>query len=371
MRQTLILLIAAVALAACLPEAQDKVATEPPVRGLITTVVGTEQASTTRRYPGVLEPGEVNVLAFEVGGKLGRVDLSVGERVDEGIILARLDSAQFESAIEQQRAALEAVGVRLNQAEEDLERSETLLARGAGTRVTRDEDRTEVRELNAELAQAEQSLVQAEEDLRDTVLTSPFDGIVSAIEVDSFATVAAGETILTVYEATDFEVSFFVSFDVASQLVVGTPARVRLADDPTIVLDGVVSELGERADTVSSFPVVVKLTETVPIIKAGMAVEVAFDFAVPGARGYLIPISAAITDGEIPQNAGPTDVHPIPIYVFDAATSTVQRRMVTFAGLRDNNLVIVDGLEEGERVASKGVSFLRDGMKVKLIERED
>ncbi|MEM8878119.1 MAG: efflux RND transporter periplasmic adaptor subunit [Pseudomonadota bacterium] len=329
------------------------------------------QESTVRRYPGVLEPGEVNVLSFEVGGKLGRLDLSVGERVDNGAVLAQLDSAQFQSAVQQRSAAAEAVRVRLVQAEEDLTRSETLLERGAVTRVRRDEDRTRVQELQAELTQAEQSRVQAEEDLSDTVLTAPFDGIVSALEVDSFATVSAGQTVLSVYEATDFEVSFFVSFDVASRLVVGTPAKVRLADDPSIVLDAVVSELGERADTVSSFPVVVKLSETVALMKAGMAVEVAFEFEVPGASGFLIPISAAISEGEIPEDAGPNSVIPVPVFVFDPETSTVERRMVTFAGLRENNLVVIEGLEEGERVASKGVSFLREGMKVKLLEPED
>jgi hypothetical protein len=41
--------------------------------------------------------------------------------------------------------------------------------------------------------------------------------------------------------------------------------------------------------------------------------------------------------------------------------------MVMVAGVRENSLLIVDGLNAGERVASAGVSFLRDGQKVKLL----
>ncbi|MEL6980154.1 MAG: efflux RND transporter periplasmic adaptor subunit [Pseudomonadota bacterium] len=350
-------------------------AAPPPIRGLITTEVSATEDATRRRFPGVLEPGELNVLAFEVGGKLGRIGLSVGERVESGQVLAQLDDAQFRSTVENRRAAVEAVAVRLAQAEEDLERSEDLLQRGAGTRVRRDQDRTTVRELRAELTQAEQSFAEAQEDLSDTVMTAPFDGIVSALEVDSFATVASGRTILSLYEASAFEVSFFVSFEVASRLVVGTPTTVRLADDPDVALDAVVSELGERADTVSSFPVVVRLTETAPIIKAGMAVEVSFELAVPRAGdragGFLIPISAVVAEGEIDERAGPDSVQNAPVFVYDPETSTVTRREITFAGLRGNNVVVIDGLTEGERVASKGVAFLREGMPVKLLERED
>ncbi|MEM6487454.1 MAG: efflux RND transporter periplasmic adaptor subunit [Pseudomonadota bacterium] len=352
----------------CVPEEEDETLLQPPVRGLITVVVEDAVETTVRRYPSVLEPGEVNVLSFEVGGRLGRLDLSVGQRIDAGSVLAELDGAQFVTTIENRRARIEELTATLEQAEDDLARSETLLARGVATRVQRDEDATEVREIRAQLLQAEKDLAEAVEDLQDTELIAPFDGIISAVEVDSFATVSAGEAVVSVYEASDYEVSFSVSFDVVSRLVVGTPATVRLADDPSVALDAVVSELGERADTVSSFPVVVSLTETVPVIKAGMSVEVAFEFALPEAQGFRLPTSAAIPEGQIPESPSPDRPQPVPVFVYDPETSTVTRRMATFAGLRGNDLLIIDGLEPGERVAVKGVSFLREGMPVKLIE---
>ncbi|MEM9725412.1 MAG: efflux RND transporter periplasmic adaptor subunit [Pseudomonadota bacterium] len=367
--------LAAILLAALLKgcgQAPAPEPTDPPVRGLVTTLISATEETVRRRYPGVLEPGELNVLAFEVGGKMGRLDLSVGERVDEGQVLAKLDVEQYVASVERSRAALEGVEVRLKQAEEDLQRSEALLARGAVTRVRRDQDRTTAQQTRTERDQAQQTLNEAEENLRDTALVSPFDGIVSAIEVDSFATVSAGRTILSLYEADAFEVSFFVSFEVSSQLVVGTPATVRLADDPSVQLPAAVSELGERADTVSSFPVVVRLTETVPQMKAGMAVEVSFEFAVPGTQGFLVPLTAIINEGRIV--AQPVDARTVqraPVYVYDPATSTVKRRMIAFTGLRGNSAVAIEGLAEGERVASKGVSFLRDGMAVKLLDGED
>ena len=82
-------------------------------------------------------------------------------------------------------------------------------------------------------------------------------------------------------------------------------------------------------------------------------------------------MSAAITDGTIEEASGPNEPQTVPMFVFDPATSTVQRRETTMVGLRENQLLIVGGLSEGEHVAVAGVSFLREGMQVKLLETED
>lgn len=355
--------------AGCLPE-QDAVEAPAPVRGLVTVTVGASDDSITRRYPGVLEPGQLNTLSFEVGGKLGRVDLAVGQRVAAGDLLAELDSAQYRVAVENRQASIEEIKPRLAQLRDDLERSEQLLERGVATRVQRDEDATEVRETEAQLLQAQKDLASAEEDLADTRLFAPLDGIINSVEVDSFETVSSGTTVATLYEQDAYEVSFSVNFDTVAQLVVGTPAKIRLADDPSVALEAVVSELGERADTVSSFPVIVQLVEDNPLIRAGMAVEVSFEFNIRADEGFLIPISAAIPDGEIPEVANVASVIPFDVYVYDPDSGTVQRREVKMGGIRENGFLIIDGLQEGERVASAGVSFLRNGMEVNLVEEE-
>ncbi|MGB0694327.1 MAG: efflux RND transporter periplasmic adaptor subunit [Rhodospirillaceae bacterium] len=366
-----VVVLSSIALTGCLEE--DTVAEPPPIRGLVTTLVSDTKETTVRRYPGVIEPGEVNLLSFEVGGRLGRIDLSVGQTVQQGQVLAEVDDEQYQSLIENRQAAVEEMRATLAQAEADLERSETLLAQGAGTVVRRDEDRTAVMQNRARLTQAEKDLASAQQDLADTKLYAPFDGLIDSIEVESFATVGAGQTVLTVYERADYEVSFSVSFEVIGQLVVGTPAVIRLADDPSVTLAAVVTELGERAGQVSSFPVVVTLEEVTPVIKAGMAVEVSFEFGLPTAQGHLIPISASLPDTEIPEgHRSPTDPIDLEVFVYDPETSTVKRRIVTMAGIRENQFVIISGLETGERVASKGVTYLREGMEVRLLpDREE
>lgn len=356
------------ALAACGESAPQ--ASDPPVRGLLTTTVAATQESVLRRYPGVLEPTEITALSFEVAGRLGQLDLSVGQRVRAGDVLAALNAEQFEIEIDRAAASVSEAEATAAQADADLARAEELLRRGSGTRVARDTARTNAATAKARLRQAQEALSSAEENLADAVLTAPFDGIVNSVDADSFATVGAGAAILSLYATASYEVSFSVNFDTVSDLVVGTPALVRLADDPSVALRAVVSELGERADTVSSFPVAVELLEQSPILKAGMAVEVSFEFQLPTPEGFQLPITAAVTDGQVEDGAGPRSVTRLPVFVFDPDTSTVKRRIVTMAGIRENKLLIIDGLEIGEKVAVAGVSFLRDGMTVRPIERQ-
>ncbi|SMP37237.1 RND family efflux transporter, MFP subunit [Roseibium denhamense] len=360
-----------IAVTACNPQ-QDTTNTEPPpIRGLLTQEIRESTGTTERKFPGVLEPSSITSLSFKVGGKLGPVDLAVGQRVAEGQLLAALDDTQFITAIDNAKAAVDEARALLQQDENDLGRQETLFERGVVSKVTVDNARTDVQTRQAQLTQAQKTLISAEEDLEDTKLFAPFDGIINAVDVDSFATVASGTVITSLYEASAYEVSFSVNFDTVAQLVVGSTATVRLADDPSIALKATVSELGERADTVSSFPVIVRLDETHPIIRAGMAVEVSFEFALPAEQGFFIPMTAAVKEGQIPEDAGPGNVVPVPVYVFDPQTNTVKKREVMMAGIRENKLVIIDGLEPGERIAIAGVSFLRDGMQVKLLETDE
>lgn len=357
-------------IAACTPEAGRDTPSEPPVRGLVTQVVSVSDDQMVRRYPGVLEPAEITALSFKVAGKLTGMSLQVGQTVEQGEVLAAIDDTTFVNTIEERKATIAQAEARLQQAEDALERQSTLFERNVVSRVAVSDAQTEVRAREAELTRARTALANAEEDLADTKLVAPFTGLINAVEADSFQTVSAGTPVLSIYSAGAFEVSFSVNYRVAARLVVGTPAKVRLADDPNTVLPAVVSELGERADTVSSFPVVVRLTDTAPFIKAGMAVEVSLEFPLPANRGYEIPLSAALKDGTIPADHRAGQPVDVAVFVYDPDTSTVKRRTVTMAGIRGNRLLVIDGLGEGERIAVAGVSYLRDGMRVKLVDRK-
>jgi multidrug efflux pump subunit AcrA (membrane-fusion protein) len=75
---------------------------------------------------------------------------------------------------------------------------------------------------------------------------------------------------------------------------------------------------------------------------------------------YLVPVSA-LAGGDEPGSGF--------IFVFDPATSTVVKTTIRGGGVRDNRVVINEGIEAGDVIAVAGVSFLRDGQKVKLMSK--
>ncbi len=221
----------------------------------------------------------------------------------------------------------------------------------------------------ARLEQAIKLRDAARETLAKTTIASPIDGVINSVDAVSFSTVSPGAPMLSLYSPDQFEVSFSVNFDTVSQLVVGTPAQIRQADLPSMSLEAVVSELGSRADTVSSFPVVLRLLETDPILKAGMAVEASIELPLPADRGFTVPLSAILKKGQIgvPSDhvGGPGRAR---VYVYDRDSQAVKEREIAIGGVRENAVIVVEGLSIGDRVASAGVSFLRDGMTVKLLD---
>lgn len=338
------------------------------VRGLKTFLVEEPESNEIRRFPSVLEPSELNTLSFELGGRLGEMNISVGQIVSQGEVIASIDPESLETRVANANAGVDQAQAAAENAANTLRRQEQLFERGTTTQAALDNARTEARTRDASLAQARRALEIAQQDLTRATLRAPFEGIINSVEVDSFATVNSGQAIATLYRPDQFEVSFTAGFDVIDRIVVGQPAKLRLAVRPEIELDAVVSELGSRAGSVSSFPVVLKVTSHDPVMKAGLAVEASIDLPIQADEGYVLPLSAVIMEDQFETDNGTAARWPIEVYVYDADSSTVSRRTVSAGGIRDNDIVVVDGLSPGDRVASAGVAFLRDGQTVKLLD---
>ena len=362
-----LLLVMAFSVIGCREETTE---TDPPVRSLKVHEVAAVERASQRKFPAVLEASRITTLSFEVAGKLQEVALDVGQRVQSGETLASLDPASLQLEVDNATAALTEARASARYAQENADRQQELFQRGSVTKVVADDARTQQEIAQATVVQAQTALDSALENLNKASIKAPFDGIINSVEVQSFGTVAAGTPVAQLYPSDSFEVAFSVNFDTVSRLVVGKPAPVRLADKPDIVIDAFVSEIGSRADAVSSFPIVLKLRETYPLLKAGMAVEVAMEFELPAEEGFTIPLSTLVNDGKSHGNTKPGDSAIVGIYVFDPQTSTVRRRDITVSGIRGNQLIVTDGLQVGEKVASAGVSFLREGQQVKLLDGE-
>jgi RND family efflux transporter MFP subunit len=340
---------------------------EQPVRGLRAFKVSTAAESRVRRFPSVLQPADVSLLSFEISGQLKAISLEAGRKVQLGDLLAEIDPRSLQAQVEQANASVQQAEAQFNNAEADFQRKEELLKRGVTTQALYDQSKATLLTTRAQLDTARHQVDLANHNLDRSKLLAPFKGTIAGVEVKSFAQVATGQPIVTVYSDDRFEVSFLAPPGTFQSLKVGQPVDVKVADLPNLTLKGEIKELGSKADQVSAFPVVVRLENDVPGLNAGMAVEVAVEEPLigGGGSGFLVPLGVVVPQGGKDLQGAAT------VFLFDTATSTVKKHAITVGGIRDNNLIVTSGLKAGDTVAAAGVSYLVDEQKVKLLPLQE
>jgi RND family efflux transporter MFP subunit len=341
-------------------------ATEQPVRGLRAYKVAAKAESRVRRFPSVLQPADVSSLSFEIGGQLKAVTLTVGQKVRLGDVLAEIDPRSLQTQVDQASAGVQQAQAQLDNAEADFQRKEELLKRGVATQAVFDQSRATLLSARAQRDQARRQLDLANHNLDRSKLLAPFAGTIARVEVKSFAQIAGGQPIATLYSDDRFEMSFLAPSPTFQSLKVGQLVDVKIADKPDLSLKGEIKELGSKAEQVSAFPVVVRLDNSAPGLNAGMSVEVTIEEPlIGGGSGFLVPLSVLVPEGgKVLQATGI-------VFRYDEGSSTVKKRTITVGGIRDNRLVVTEGVAAGDILASAGVSYLSDGQKVKLLPFEE
>jgi RND family efflux transporter MFP subunit len=347
-----------------LPSCSDKRddAKEPLLRGLRVYKVSARAESRVRRFPSILQPADVSVLSFEIAGQLKAVGLQAGQKVQLGDLLAEIDPRSLQTQVEQASAGVQQAQAQVDNAEADFQRRQELLKRGVTTQAAYDQSKANLLTTQAQLDQARRQLELANHNLDRSKLLAPFTGTLARVDVKSFAQVAAGQAILTLYSDDRFEMSFLAPAATFQSLKLGQEVEVKVADLPNLSLKGDITELGAKAEQVSAFPVVVRLNNSVPGLNAGMSVEVAVEEPlIGGGNGFLLPLSVLSPEGG-------KDVQGVAtVFLYDKASSTVKKHQIIVGGIRDNYLVVTSGVGADDLLASAGVSYLTDGQKVRLL----
>lgn len=351
-------------LAAC---ADNTTELTEPTRGLRAFKVESSTQFVERRFPSVVRPHDETLLAFEVGGQLLEVKLNQGRTVRTGEVLFNLAPSTFQLHVQEAEAGLAQATATHRNASSNFGRQSELWDKRVIPRSGFDNAEAAVDTARAQLDQASKRLEIAQDNLAKTKLTAPFDGTVASVKVSSYETISAGQPMLTLYADNAFETAFTVPSSVVNAIVVGQSVRVLISDIPSVEYSGHIAELGTRAKEVSAFPVVVVLDNPPPSLKSGMSAEVIIDIALAeGGKGFLIPITcfAFNTVKQLsPDRTG------VPVFVYDPHTGTVRQRKIDVLGVRENMVIVRSGLEVGDLVASAGVSYLRDGQPVQLLEK--
>ena len=174
-------------------------------------------------------------LAFEISGTVEEVMVEEGESVEEGQVLAKLDTSEWDKeVITLERDQLQAE-INLENAELPLDKAEeettTTVTGDIRVTTTTDPKEIKIKELQVELAEAR--LEDTQEALEEALnaspeVTAPFDGFITKVNVDGGDEVKKGTVAVTIADPNKFEASILVSEMDILQVKLGGEASVQV-----------------------------------------------------------------------------------------------------------------------------------------------
>jgi membrane fusion protein, multidrug efflux system len=346
----------AAAMAASLAACQQKADTSAPeVRPVRTVTVASSEVGVPVTLTGRIEARDEAALAFRISGRITENDLKLGDRVEPGQVLARLESQNELNALRTAQASVAAAEGQLTNARNNFERQQTLLADGWTTRARFDEAKQALQSAQSQVDDTEAQLKAAHDLVSFTELRADAPGVLTAIGPRAGEVVQSGEMIATIARRDGRD----AVFDVPAQLIRSAPAdpeiTVSLTDDPAVTAMGRVRQVSPQADPVTrTFEAKVGLTDPPQAMLLGATVT-----------GHMKMDAAAVV--EVPASALTRINRQPAVWIVDPSSRTVSMQNVEVLRFDQETIAISQGLDTGEIVVTGGVQALHPGQKVRLL----
>ncbi len=320
---------------------------------------------------GTVQPRNQSELIPEVTGRVTYMSAAMvnGGAFEENEILVRIDEADYLTLLRRSEAAVMRSEAEYELSKNELKRVLSLHKRQLASQQQLDDARRAQQVDEALLIEARASLEQADRDLSRTKLRAPFDGLVRNERVNVGQFITRGESIGTIY-ATDYvEVRLPISVDQLGFLGLPVSTRGQITPDqrPSVTLiadfgdtrtlwEGHLVRLEAEFDESSRMVYgVVRLQldddGDSPLLPVGLFVQA----EIRGRRVdqvIRLPRSAMRDNNQV-LVVGPDD--------------RIHFRQVSLVRQEHDDVLISDGLEDGELVSISAMQTAVDGMLVKPV----
>jgi multidrug efflux system membrane fusion protein len=289
------------------------------------------------------------------------VEVDIGDSVKKDQVLAVLDPEPYQLDVDAIQAELTMAKDNVSKTKAEYERQKRIFEEGAGAKKF-----VEVSEFNYKAARSEvkvqiAKLDQAKRNLRKTKLLSPYDGTIAWRAVEPNEEVEAGQKILEINATGKMQVELAIPETTVDRLNIDDSATITFPTLPDDATKGRITYIGSAAVKANAFPVKVELIDPNENVKPGMTAETSFSIKDENRKpGYLVPLQALLPATE--PNRGFA-------FVYDPGSSTVKKTPVHSSGMMKKQAIVDEGLADGDIIAVAGVSFLADGMEVKLMKQ--
>jgi membrane fusion protein (multidrug efflux system) len=335
----------------------------PPPPAVSVTPVVSRQVTETADYIGRITAIDKVDIVARVEGFLEERNFKEGQDVKKGELLFRIEQAIYKAAVEQARATLAKAQATEVNAKLQFDRGKELVRNQNIPQSTVDQREADERAAHAGVMEAQAALDQAEINLGYTEIRSPIDGRIGLAIVTQgnlvqpssgrLATIVSQDPIYVLFQVSQRNLlDYFRRRPDEADKNAPVTVRIKLPNGTAYPHPGVANFLDVQVDPTTD---TVALRATVPnpehLLIAGGVVGVSVERGAP---------KSALT---VPQSAVLLDQAGRYVLVVDAAKKVEQRRVTTGAE-QGRDIVVTDGLKEGEQVIVEGIQKVRPGQVV-------
>ena len=341
----------------------------PEIEAATVRILTPGEASQVLTATGYTYARERASVGAKIIGRVERLLVDEGDRVERGDTIAVLDSDDLAAEYQQRRAALLEARANLADAQRQEARFARLLAENAIAQAEYDAEATRLEVTEAQIAVAQANLANARARLQYAVITAPIPGVIieRRIEVGEmvapggFTTQQATGAIVRIANPESLEVEADINESYISRLSLGQPAVIRVDAVPDREYHGNLRQIVPTADRQRAVvEVKVTIDDRDDRILPDMSCNVTFleedageESAAAGQPMVVAPKASVLQDAD-------------GSHVFVVVDGRVRRTAVELGADVGDDVEIRSGLSGGERVAVTGVAGLEDGRRVRI-----
>ncbi|SNX46567.1 membrane fusion protein, multidrug efflux system [Acinetobacter puyangensis] len=315
------------------------------------------QQSQLHSYAGDVVARQQTALAFRVGGQLIERYADVGDRVKVGQVLAKLDVKDADLQLNAARAQLEQAQAAEKNAQVEYQRFQQLLPDHAVSRSQFDAIENQYKAALSSLKQAQANYAVAQNQTRYNQLLANKNGVITERNIEVGQVVAAGQAAYQIAIDGEREVAIGVPEQVINQMKVGQSAWISLWSTPDQRHGGFIREIAPAADQTRTFAVKVAFKNSNVPIQLGQSARVFFNLE--QASQLNVPLASI------------SAVNQNPYVWILKPDNTLNKVLVTMGEYQHDVVPILSGLKADQWVVVGGVHLLREGQKVKPVDREN
>jgi len=303
---------------------------------------------------GQLEAKVAPLIAAEVPGPLIQVYVDVGDRIQQGQLLAEIDAEDFQLARDMARADIERLQALLHAQQLKVKRFRELVKKNSVNQSKLDDAEAQYSALRAELRSAGARLQKALHDIRKTRITSPIEGRVDATQVSRGDYVVTGSPLMRLVDLHILKARLPYPESLLSELEVGLPVRLRFASEAGLIVETFVSEVRPSITFGSRAAQVIVNLENPGGWKPGATVSGAVQIA-RHEQATLLPEICVVR-------------RPVGTVVYVAEEDRARQQLVTIGLTHQGKVEILSGVSIEDRVIADGAGFLTDQTLIAIIQ---